>query len=493
MGLWLWLTAMGVATTSAPAASAQPARPGQTAPPPPGAPRPLSQSLTGEAKAAYDAAKLLLGDGDFAGASIKFRAAFDQSGDARLLWNIAACEKSQRHYARTMKLVREYLDTGKDLLTDTDRREGRALLDAIASFTVRLTVVVTEPGAEVFVDDERVGTSPLESPVTVDIGQRRITVKKAGFRDVTQQVPVGGSTAARVEITLQPDVHDGRLTVTSQPDARISIDGKVVGNGKFEGKLKSGGHTLRVEADGMRPYQSEVVLADDENRSVDVPLEKVFVQGAAAPMSPGGEIGLTGGPGVKLRGDQPWMNTVRLDAGVRLGWAAKLGIFAEYGVIDASGTCGTDAHGPYPGQPLDLSVRNSFQSCTFAKAGLEFAVHFLPAHAIDPWIAVEPGARMTFYQFTSFDPLSGTTAKTSSGLPALDVGGRVGVDWHPVRTFRPWAIGAYTSLVYTAIANENPATNAGNDTTAPPALHNGGINPVQYFSVFFGLRSSLTF
>src|ERR1700684_4579575 len=91
--------AIGVALSATTAASAPPARPGPGASLPPGAPKPLSQSLTGEAKAAYDAAKMLLGDGDFAGAAIKFRAAYDQSGDARLLWNIAACEKNRRHYA----------------------------------------------------------------------------------------------------------------------------------------------------------------------------------------------------------------------------------------------------------------------------------------------------------------------------------------------------------------------------------------------------------
>ena len=171
MRLWPCALAIGVAVASAAVASAQPARAGPNAPLLPGAPKPLSQSLTGEAKAAYDAAKLLLGDGDFAGAAIKFRGAYDQSGDARLLWNI----------------VREYLDTGKDLLTDADRREGRALLDAIESFTVRLTVVVKEPGAEIDVDDERVGTSPLEGPVTVDIGQRKIAVDDA--RRIRRQQP----------------------------------------------------------------------------------------------------------------------------------------------------------------------------------------------------------------------------------------------------------------------------------------------------------------
>ena len=496
MRFWLCASVIGVALASSPAALALPRRPAPAVPTP-GAPtagpRPLSQSLTGEAKSAYDAAKLLIGDGDFAGAAIKFRAAFDLAGDPRLLWNIAACEKNQRHYARTMALVRQYLDTGKELLTDADRREGKALLDTIESFTVRLTIVVKEPGADVYVDDERVGTTPLEGPVTVDIGQRKITVKKAGFREATQQVSAGGTSSARVEVALEADVHDGKLTVTSQPDARISIDGKVVGSGRFEGKVHSGGHTLRVEADGMRAYQSEVVLADDENRSVDVPLEKLYVAPPTAATGPSVELGLSGGPGLKLRGDQPWMNTVRLDVGVRLGWAVTLAFYGEYGTIDASGTCGTDAHGPFPTQPLDLGVRSSFRSCTFAKAGLELAVHFLPAHAFDPWIDVEPGGRLSFYDVSSFDPLSGSTSHIVSSLPAFDVGGRAGVDWHPARSFRPWAIGVFGSLVYTPIANENPTTNAGNDSTAPPALHNGGINPVHYFSTLFGLRSSLTF
>jgi hypothetical protein len=459
----------------------------------PGGPRPLSQTLTGEAKADYDAAKLLVGDGDYAGAAIKFRAAYDRSGDARLLWNIAACEKSQRHYARTIALVQRYLDTGKDLLTDADRREGRALLDAIESFTVRLTIVIKEPGAEVYVDDERVGTSPLETPVTVDIGQRKITAKKAGFREATQQLAVGGSSTASVVLALEPDVHEGRLTVTAQPDARIAIDGTVVATGRFEGKLHSGGHTLRVEAEGMRAYQSEVVLADDENRSVDVPLEKVYVPPPAPVTGPGIEMGLSDGPGIKLHGDHPWMNTARFDVGFRIGWPVKLGLYAEGGTIDASGSCGTDAHGPYPSQPLDLAVRNSFQSCDYAKAGLELGIHFLPARAVDPWISVEPGARLTHYDFASFDPLDGTTRQTSTALPAFDVGGRLGVDWHPVASFHPWAVGVFGSVVYTVIANENPATNAGNDANAPPGIHNGGINPVSYFSVLFGLRSSLAF
>src|SRR5882724_2714841 len=69
------------------------------APPAPPGPRPLSESLTGGAKSDYEAARLLYGDGDHAGALVKFQSAFDQSKEPRLLWNMAACEKNLRHYA----------------------------------------------------------------------------------------------------------------------------------------------------------------------------------------------------------------------------------------------------------------------------------------------------------------------------------------------------------------------------------------------------------
>src|SRR3954462_5833949 len=49
---------------------------------------PLAESLTGQAKADYDAGRLLFGDDDFAGALVKFQRAFDNVRDVRLLWNM---------------------------------------------------------------------------------------------------------------------------------------------------------------------------------------------------------------------------------------------------------------------------------------------------------------------------------------------------------------------------------------------------------------------
>jgi hypothetical protein len=496
--IWLLLSA---------AARAQPKKPVSTsaagAPPAPSAtpgPKPLSDTLTGDAKAEYDAGKLLVGDGDFVGAEVKFKSAYDHSNDPRLLWNIAACEKNQRHYARTLSLLRRYVDEGGSLVTDADRAEAKALVETIESFTVKLTIAVSEAGADVVVDDENVGSSPLPSPVIVDIGTRKIVVRKAGFKESAQTVPVGGNAEARLDVTLLPELHEGRLSVTTLAGASVLIDGQRVGVGHFEGKVRSGGHTLRVEAEGMHPYQSEVTIADDENRSVDVPLEKEYVPPPPEDKGPGFELGLQYGPGVKLHGDQPLEEMVRVDVGWRPGWPTNLGLYLELGDIAASGACGSSMSGPSGFTPTGLDVRYSFRSCIYAKAGFQIAVHFLPAHRFDPWIAVDPGFRLTFFDYHQYDPLGeqpngGTSTRPE---PAVDLGLRIGLDWHPVADYRPWAIGPYASLVVTPVANENPAQNNNNN-------NNGGNNnlqpgevtpdngPATYLSLFFGLRTSLAF
>src|ERR1017187_2124530 len=63
---------------------------------------PLAQSLPADARRDYDAGKLLFEDGDYATALLKYQAAYDSTHDARLLWDLAVCDKSLRHYARAL-------------------------------------------------------------------------------------------------------------------------------------------------------------------------------------------------------------------------------------------------------------------------------------------------------------------------------------------------------------------------------------------------------
>lgn len=255
---------------------------------------PLSDSLTGPAKTEYDLGKILYRDGDFAGAAVKFAHAHELANDPRLLWNLAACEKNLRRYARVLKLLERYKIEGKDLLTEADQQEAQALIDAIRPFISTVTIVASEPDAEVSIDGQAMGKTPLPEPLRVDMGSRVFKVAKPGFREQTRTEKLAGASVVTLDFQLTREVHEGTVIITAGSKDVIAIDGKVVGTGRYEGVLPSGGHTLRVTAAGMRAYQSELVIKDNDRRTIGVTLEKEKASATPWLLAGGGALVVAG-------------------------------------------------------------------------------------------------------------------------------------------------------------------------------------------------------
>jgi len=268
-------SAAPAATSAAPAAtSAAPVTP-PAAPqaPPAGQPaKPLSESLTGLAKAEYEGARILYADKDYTSAISKFQRTYELSSDPRLLFNIAVCQKNLRKYSKMLSTIRRYLEDGASILTADDKAQAQAIVKTVETFVSELKLSVDESDAEVFVDDEKIGVTPLKGTFFLDVGVRKITVKKKGYKDsvISKQVPGGGAVA--VDVRLEKEIHRGKLLVSAGVNDVISLDGKVIGKGKWEGAVPSGGHTLKVTAPGMANYQSEVVIQDSQTRRVDITL-----------------------------------------------------------------------------------------------------------------------------------------------------------------------------------------------------------------------------
>ena len=273
--------------------AAKPVAPAPAPPPSPPALPTLAETLVDDAKADYASGKLLYSDGDYAGALVKFSAAYERSKDSRLLWNMAACEKNLRHYARSLRLVRQYLKEG-DALTEQDKAEARDLVNVMEPFTATLQVNVNESGAELSIDEEAIGATPTP-PVVVDIGTRKIRIRKTDYEEVVKDVPVGGAAKVTLDVALVRVVHEGRLNVRTAKDAIISVDARVVGTGAWAGVVASGGHTLKVTAPKMRTYLAEVLIQDRESRDLSVTLEAEPSRGVPAWAWIGGGVLVAGG------------------------------------------------------------------------------------------------------------------------------------------------------------------------------------------------------
>jgi hypothetical protein len=234
---------------------------------------PLADSLSAEAKVEYESARLLFSDGDFAGASTKFKRAHELSGDPRLLWNMAVCEKELRHYARATTLVERYLLEGGDRLTDENRRSATETRDALRDFYSLVTMRGVPAGATVLVDGVDLGRVPLDRPIPIDLGSHRLRVEHPSFEPYESTFEVPGNSPLTLPITMKATARNARLQVSATPgDSVIRVDGKALGTTRWEGALSPGKHLVQVTAPGHVSYRLELELLPKQNRSLDVAL-----------------------------------------------------------------------------------------------------------------------------------------------------------------------------------------------------------------------------
>jgi hypothetical protein len=238
-----------------------------------GAQKPLAESLQGAAKDAYMSARILFNNNDFARALEKYKQAYDVSADPRLLYDMAICEKNLKHYARMQTLLQRYSKDEGSALTGEEKQIVDDALAATKNLVGAVHLEVNEPGASVSVDGEPDGVTPLPQALMLDLGLHKVTVTKPGFVSAEKELDVAGGSGASLSLTLTPETHVARLLVSTDPHATVSIDGTVVGQGRFEGSEAPGPHQVTVKSTGMRPYEAEIDLRDGEHRTLQVTLE----------------------------------------------------------------------------------------------------------------------------------------------------------------------------------------------------------------------------
>lgn len=120
--------------------------------------------------------------GDSSGAIVEFHRAYELLPNYRVLYNIGQTYYQLQRYADAMKALRTYLSSGGASIPATKRASVEADIHMLESHVANIEVRVNEDGAQVAVDDENVGASPLREPVLVSIGRRKVSAVKGAQR-----------------------------------------------------------------------------------------------------------------------------------------------------------------------------------------------------------------------------------------------------------------------------------------------------------------------
>jgi len=312
--------------------------------------RKLSDSLDGEAKAALTRATSLFEVANYDAARVEFEQAYTLSSDARVLYNVAVCDKELERYARAISTLERSLELGGDKLPRRYVNRVKETIRALAPFVTTMNVETSHAGAAILVDGERLGDAPLSRPIPVDVGEHIVRLDKPGFRGESVRIKARSGQPVTVRLTMEPiaqkqqirvrtvgvsqsdraevlidgivvgeapwtgevdtgqrrisirvpgyaertrtvDVKKGsmpavtismvgtdrrgRLQIrTGHDDNTISLDGRVIARGAFNGRVSPGEHTLRVARQGAEPYSVDFVIRDRETRTMNVALEE---------------------------------------------------------------------------------------------------------------------------------------------------------------------------------------------------------------------------
>ena len=177
-----------------------------------------------------------------------------------------------------------------------------------------VSIASSPPGAEVLVDDEVVGLTPLQAEILQ--GQHEIRLQKPGFKQITIFRSVtAGQDFSMDDFQLEPV--DGKLTVGSQPaGASILIGGKFFGTTPQTLELAAEtDHQLHLSKAGYTTSRQRFRLAADEQRSIEVQLPVEYgtvflkVQPAGATLAINGKKSTQGSGRLRLQTRQ---NTLEL-------------------------------------------------------------------------------------------------------------------------------------------------------------------------------------
>jgi hypothetical protein len=131
-----------------------------------------------------------------------------------------------------------------------------------------MTVVASEPDAQIFVDGEAKGSSPAALS-SLRAGDHIVEARKPHFKAVQQTVHLTPAQNAVVQLRLDvlpPDRPRATLKVQSTvPNAEVFVDGSSLGRAPIErNDLDPGKHYIVVHRDGYSDFKREVFLIENQ-------------------------------------------------------------------------------------------------------------------------------------------------------------------------------------------------------------------------------------
>lgn len=175
-----------------------------------------------EASAHFRRGVELFQEGAFRPSLVEFQRAYEISPDYRLLYNIAQAQYQVHDYLGAAQSYEAYLAQGGSSVPENRRAQVEEVLSSLSQRVGRVEITVSRDGADVYMDDTKIGTSPIRSAVLVNLGRHRVLARSTDGAYAAQIIEVAGGDVTH--ITLKPNLpSEGANPAAGAPTARADL------------------------------------------------------------------------------------------------------------------------------------------------------------------------------------------------------------------------------------------------------------------------------
>lgn len=122
-------------------------------------------------------------------------------------------------------------------------------------------------GAHIYIDNERVGQLPFTTG-NIKSGEHQVKVVKNMYKTYVQQVMVSDAETTEMNVQLVPNF--ANVTLTTDDDSEIWIDGSRKGKGRWSGPLEIGSYTVETKRESHRTMSEVMQINSVEERTIEL-------------------------------------------------------------------------------------------------------------------------------------------------------------------------------------------------------------------------------
>lgn len=220
------------------------------------APTSVRDGLAADARAKFDEGSRLYKAARYAEAREAFLAAHAQSGDARILFNVAVCDKALGRYARALATLQKSLASpDRPLPAEYTQRASEAIA-TLSRYVAFATLEPSAEGASLAVDGEPV----RDNPVALETGEHTVTASKDGYEPLSVVITVKAGDTPRVKLSLVSASRPGtaRITCSGAPPCEIRVGDRALGAAPVSFSAGAGTYVVVATVEG-KPFTEQTI------------------------------------------------------------------------------------------------------------------------------------------------------------------------------------------------------------------------------------------